>query len=152
LAKAFRRAGLRVFFRYGGDAVRTRMYRNWEQLRDGWTKNLALLFPDGQRRAWVLTAWWVLAWATLPLVIPASALALWILRARFGFGTTLLSAAFGPPVFAFLVLRSQRAHAEGSISWKGRTYSDHGSRTTAGAERFSRPSGTRPVARLETRH
>jgi len=152
LAKAFRRAGLRVFFRYGGDAVRTRMYRNWEQLRDGWTKNLALLFPDGQRRAWVLTAWWVLAWATLPLLVPAVALVLWILRARFSFGTTLLSAAFGPPVFALLLLRSQRAHAQGGISWKGRTYSDHGLRTAAGAEGFSRPSGTRPVARLETRH
>ena len=45
LARLFRDAGHRVYFRYGGDAVRTRMYRNWAQLREGWTKNLALLFP-----------------------------------------------------------------------------------------------------------
>jgi hypothetical protein len=45
LARRFRDAGKRVYFRYGGDAVRTRMYRNWAQLREGWTKNLALLFP-----------------------------------------------------------------------------------------------------------
>ena len=49
LARLFRNAGKRVYFRYGGDAVRTRMYRNWPQLREGWTKNLALLFPRPER-------------------------------------------------------------------------------------------------------
>src|SRR5262249_50484960 len=36
--------GRRIFFRYGGDAVRTRMYRSWGHMKEGWTKNLALLF------------------------------------------------------------------------------------------------------------
>ncbi len=122
MAKMFHRAGLRVYFRYGGDAVRTRMYRSWSQLREGWTKNLALLFPQARRHALMLAAWWLLAWATLPLAVPAAALFLRIRRANFGPSTTLLSAAFGPPVFAFLLLRSQRAHANEGVSWKGRTY------------------------------
>src|SRR6185312_5922593 len=40
-----------IFFRFGSDAVRTRMYRNFAQLREGWTKNLALLFVSPARLA-----------------------------------------------------------------------------------------------------
>ena len=46
LAKAVKASGRKIFFRFGGDAVRTRMYRSFAQLREGWTKNLALLFPS----------------------------------------------------------------------------------------------------------
>jgi glycosyltransferase involved in cell wall biosynthesis len=45
LARAVKQSGRTIFFRYGGDAVQTRMYRSFAQLREGWTKNLALLFP-----------------------------------------------------------------------------------------------------------
>ncbi len=51
LAKAVKRSGRKLRFRFGGDAVRTRMYRTWRDLRDGWTKNLALLFPQTLRLA-----------------------------------------------------------------------------------------------------
>ncbi|HEX9121173.1 MAG TPA: glycosyltransferase [Terriglobales bacterium] len=51
LAKAVKRSGRKLRFRFGGDAVRTRMYRTWHDLRDGWTKNLALLFPRTLRLA-----------------------------------------------------------------------------------------------------
>ena len=122
LARAFRRRGFRVRFRYGGDAVRTRMYRNWQQLRDGWTKNLALLFPHAQTHALKLAAWWLLAWMTLPLPIAAIMLFFRIRRANFSSGATLLATALGPPVFAHLLLRSRRQHARCAVSWKGRTY------------------------------
>src|SRR5581483_10979273 len=46
LARAVKQSGRKIFFRFGGDAVRTRMYRNFSQLREGWTKNLAALFPS----------------------------------------------------------------------------------------------------------
>ena len=46
LAQAVKRSGRRLRFRFGGDAVATRMYRSWRDLREGWTKNLALLFPQ----------------------------------------------------------------------------------------------------------
>ena len=123
LAKAFRNAGLRVFFRFGGDAVVTRMYRNWGQLRDGWTKNLALLFPHARRRALFLMAWWLLAWITLPVPVAAVLLFWRIRRANFSLGTTLVATAFGLPLFASLLMRSHRAHARRSVSWKGRMYS-----------------------------
>ena len=51
LAKAVKRSGRKLRFRFGGDAVRTRMYRTWRDLLDGWTKNLALLFPRTLRLA-----------------------------------------------------------------------------------------------------
>ncbi len=51
LAQAVKRSGGKLRFRFGGDAVRTRMYRTWRDLRDGWTKNLALLFPRTLRLA-----------------------------------------------------------------------------------------------------
>ena len=50
LARLVKRSGRKIFFRYAPDAVRTRMYRSFAQLREGWTKNLALLFP---RSGWL---------------------------------------------------------------------------------------------------
>jgi hypothetical protein len=44
MARLVKSSGRKVWFRYGGDAVRTRMYSNWKEMREGWTKNLALLF------------------------------------------------------------------------------------------------------------
>lgn len=46
LARLVKRSGRKLCFRFGADAVRTRMYRSWPQMREGWTKNLALLFPN----------------------------------------------------------------------------------------------------------
>jgi len=122
LARRFKQVGSRVFFRYGGDAVRTRMYRSWEQLCEGWTKNLALLFIHPVKRAVLLAAWWIVAWVTLPMVFPVLLLYLRIRRAHFGWRTTIVALAFGPPVFAYLLLRSARAYAHGGVTWKGRTY------------------------------
>jgi glycosyltransferase involved in cell wall biosynthesis len=51
LAQAVKRSRRKLRFRFGGDAVQTRMYRSWRDLRDGWTKNLALLFPQTLRLA-----------------------------------------------------------------------------------------------------
>lgn len=151
LGKAFRRAGLRIYFRYGGDAVRARMYRNWDQLREGWTKNLALLFPCARRRALLLALWWLMAWATLPLPMLAVALFLRVRRANFDLGATLLATALGPPVFAYLLLRSRSAHRSGSVSWKGRTYSGNSSGETAAAERFTSSHVVTQVSPIESR-
>ena len=41
----------KIRFRLGRGLVRTRMYNSWEELRIGWTKNLALLFPDARQLA-----------------------------------------------------------------------------------------------------
>jgi hypothetical protein len=99
------------------------MYRNWAQVREGWTKNLALLFPHPAKRAFKLTAWWLLAWLTLPIPVLAFKLFTRIERANFDWGNTLLATAFGAPVFSYLLLRSRLAHVRGTVSWKGRAYS-----------------------------
>src|SRR6266478_4745262 len=146
LARAFRAAGFKVHFRYGASSVRSRLYRNWHELREGWTKNLALLFPHPVRRAAGLFAWWAVAWLTVPLLLAGAALYLRVRRANFGSGTTLLAAALGPPVVSYFLLRSVRAHRRGEVSWKGRVYSELGS-----AREFSRPSGSGIDAALESR-
>src|SRR6185437_13577005 len=51
LAAAVKRAGGRLRFRYAADAVETRMYRSFPAMWDGWTKNLALLFPHSLQLA-----------------------------------------------------------------------------------------------------
>src|SRR5579872_3945 len=133
LARAIKQSGRKIRFRYAADAVRTRMYRNFGQLREGWTKNLALLFP---------TPGWLAAKSLVLLAIPWAALILsakhwwWCLivlfsflwlyarlhRANFRAGMTVLAALFGVPMFAYLLLRSKRMHGNGSVSWKGRIY------------------------------
>lgn len=141
LAVAVKRAGGIIRFRYGGDSVRTRMYRSWPELREGWTKNLALLFPRAERLAalrllefFAGVAGWgsligglaerdMLPTATgLILATAISVPFFWrILRAHFGWRATLVS-PLGLPVFAWLLLRSRWKHGTGRVSWKGRTY------------------------------
>lgn len=136
LARAVKLSGRKIRFRYAPDAVRTRMYRSYHQLRDGWTKNLALLFPRTGRLAAKTLALWILPWFALPLayashrwlwgaiyVLTFLYLATRIRRANFATGKVILSAGFGMPMFAYLLLRSKRAHANGKVLWKGRTYS-----------------------------
>lgn len=51
LAEAVKSSGRCLRFRYGGDAVSTRMYRSLGSMWEGWTKNLALLFPNHKQLA-----------------------------------------------------------------------------------------------------
>jgi glycosyltransferase involved in cell wall biosynthesis len=137
LARLFRKAGKRVYFRYGGDAVCTRMYRNWAQLREGWTKNLALLFPQPERLALVSLLLWLVAWSSLGVAVSGVltqhfvwilSAAFWLLvyrrirAAHFATENNLLAMAVGLPMFAYLLLRSKKAHANGKVLWKGRAY------------------------------
>ena len=134
LARAIKASGRKIRFRYAADAVRTRMYRNFRQLREGWTKNLALLFP---RPGW-LALGTLLLWASLWVVVWAANIgnrwwngadvAVFVIlymrlqRSNFAWDRNILGVLFGMPMFAYLLLRSKRAHAKGNVSWKGRTY------------------------------
>jgi hypothetical protein len=138
LARLFRHEGKRVYFRYGGDAVCTRMYRNWAQLREGWTKNLALLFPDPQRLAVRSLLLWLVAWSALGVAVSGAIsqhfawipfAGIWLLLywrihvAHFSPANNLIAIVCGLPTFAYLLLRSKKAHTNGQVSWKGRAYS-----------------------------
>jgi hypothetical protein len=143
LARAVKRSGRKLFFRFGGNAVRTRMYRSFTQLREGWTKNLALLFASPVRLAALRTIEFVLLAASLAISVVAALrghrqsavvggmlcavlYALFLARIRkahFAWDANML-ALFGLPLFSYLLLRSARAHARGTVSWKGRRYSE----------------------------
>jgi glycosyltransferase involved in cell wall biosynthesis len=137
LARAIKQSGRKLFFRYAGDAVQTRMYRSFLQLREGWTKNLAILFPaPGCLALWRFLEFAVLVaslallifalaardflYAPLYLLSPLLTL-LRISRAHFAWDATVL-APLGLPLFSYLLLRSKLAHRVGRVSWKGRTY------------------------------
>src|ERR1700730_6875978 len=141
LAKAVKASGREILFRFGGDAVRTRMYRSFAQLREGWTKNLALLFPSPVRLSllrlteFVLIAGGLAAAVTATLrghigpAVVSAILAVTIYgfllhrirKAHFSWKANALSLA-GLPLFAYLMLRSRLSHKQGSVRWKGRTY------------------------------
>jgi glycosyltransferase involved in cell wall biosynthesis len=141
LALAVKSSGCKIFFRFGGDAVRTRMYRTLPQLVEGWTKNLALLFPHPGRLALrrlfdfvaaiIGYAIAIVAWQTgsapVALVVAAvtSMFMLFLFRrirqAHFSWDATVL-AFLGLPLFSYLLLRSKLSYKRGKVSWKGRTY------------------------------
>jgi glycosyltransferase involved in cell wall biosynthesis len=138
-ARAVKRSGRKIRFRYAADAVRTRMYRNFRQLREGWTKNLALLFPRPGWLAAKTLVFWAGPWTIVGFLTLASVAHWWwwvslatlgytyntarLRRANFDVAMEFLGALFGMPMFAHLLLRSKRAKENGDISWKGRTYS-----------------------------
>ena len=100
LARAVKQSGRKILFRYGGDAVRTRMYRNWSQLREGWTKNLALLFPRPGRLAAKTLLWWAIPWIAL----------LWPVAMLVGAGVTSHSESLAGVHGLFLVLGGAVKH------------------------------------------
>jgi hypothetical protein len=157
LARAVKASGRKIFFRYGADAVRTRMYRSFAQLREGWTKNLARLFPSPARLALLRLAEFVLIVSGFAAAIaafwqghskPALAAAILVLaayslflrrihRAHFSWEANAVS-LLGLPLFSYLLLRSRRSYQKGSISWKGRTYG--GSTSHLGADALVHPA------------
>ncbi len=142
LARAVKRSGRKMLFRFGADAVRTRMYRTFAQLREGWTKNLALLFSHPVRLAALRALEFLLIVLSLAIAIAdaflghshsaivAAALCLIlyavflarIRRAHFSWEANML-ALFGLPLFSYLLVRSKLFHKRGTVVWKGRQYS-----------------------------
>ena len=136
LARLVKASGRNLRFRYS-ESVRTRMYRNFAQLREGWTKNLALLFQIPGRLAAEAAFVWVITWTLLLLAVRFGRWSdpryeafiglfgltyLRLRRANFSAGRTVLATIVGLPLFTYLLLRSKRAHRKGTIIWKGRTY------------------------------
>lgn len=167
LARAVKASGRKIFFRYGGDEVRTRMYRSFAQLSEGWTKNLALLFRSPVRLAVLRLTEFVLIVGSgavaflmglrgrtqasvavgMLAVILAAFLARRIRKAHFSWDADVL-AVIGLPVFSYLLLRSRIAHRKGTISWKGRLYA--GSRDPATSDEVR--AGHRREAGARSQH
>jgi len=134
-------SGRKIFFRYGGDAVRTRMYRSWAQMKEGWTKNLAILFPKARALGFFRATEFVLIFgnvvaAVLTALLRRSDIAwlagslvclliasfwLRIRRAHFSLASNLLALG-GLAVFSYLLFRSATLHRNHAVTWKGRRY------------------------------
>ncbi len=137
LAKRLKQAGFVLRFSMS-DAVSTRMYRSFSQMWEGWTKNLALLFPKPRKLAlWRLLEFLaILAIATFAIVslikndlitffVAAAVTTQWlylfgrrIARAHFDPLSDTL-AFFGLPLFAVLLLNSSISHKQGFRSLEG---------------------------------
>src|SRR5580692_9498959 len=105
LARRVKRSGRKIFFRFAPDAVRTRMYRSFTQLREGWTKNLALLFPSAVRLAALRMTEFVLILASFAIAIVTS------LRGEVR--SAAISAMLATILYAVFIARIRRAH----FSW-----------------------------------
>ena len=149
LAKRVKQSGGRLQFRVS-DVVSTRMYRTFPQMWEGWTKNLALLFPHPRLLA-------LLRLAEFLFIFGGGGMAVWqfaqgkrveataeavlaivlvilltrrIRRAHFDWLSNVL-AIFGLPLFAVLLLNSDISHNRGRVRWKGREYAGTASKPQA---------------------
>jgi glycosyltransferase involved in cell wall biosynthesis len=142
LARLFKASGHKIWFRFGAARVRTRMYRSFSAMCEGWTKNLAILFRHPLRLAalrlaeftgilgfWIL--WLILLtqderlFETNVFGLAAFLSILFIVRIRrahFPADANFLS-FFGLPLFALLLARSWlHSNVRGAVTWKGRKY------------------------------
>lgn len=142
LAKLLKRERYRIALLGAGDLLRTRMYRSFAEVWNGFVKNFAL----GVRGRYLLTAaailyftilspvtplfalWAVVNGAYLPLVIAVAALASATASAAFAmrrFGLPAGSALWfpvGQAVVLAILVTSLVRHATGGVSWRGRRY------------------------------
>lgn len=141
LAYNIKRKPAAIRFRYAPEALHTRMYRSTAEMVEGWTKNLALLFP----KPIALTCWRVLD-LVLFFGLPMAALGIWWLapwqrwailliwaRTVWRFYARVARSHFpkvdvaisilGVPMFVYLLLRSVfYRRVKKSVVWKGRSY------------------------------
>lgn len=140
LATRIKRAKNTIRLRYAPDALSTRMYHGFQDMVEGWTKNLAALFPHALQLAlFRLLDLLLLLLPLLFLVIPyleswkrLLILALWIrsvvrfyqrvARAHFPVLDTAIS-PLGLPLFIYLLVASWIRHRLlHTVRWKGREY------------------------------
>jgi glycosyltransferase involved in cell wall biosynthesis len=142
LARLFKVLHHKIWFRFGDGLVRTRMYRSFRDMWDGWTKNLALLF----RHPLALAAMRGLDFVIIALMLGGGLFLLIrakypdgtivfglgvifyltflrrIQRAHFPLGANLMS-FLGLPLFVSLLVRSYiHSNVRGELTWKGRKY------------------------------
>lgn len=139
LARRVKQAGYKLQFRLS-QVVSARMYRSFGAMWEGWTKNLALLFPHPLRLAVTrklefvvivgLTVAAVLLRSAHPPLALASGVAAVVLfaffwrrigRAHFDWLSNVC-AFLGLPLFSLLLVNSYISHKNGKVSWKGRVY------------------------------
>jgi glycosyltransferase involved in cell wall biosynthesis len=141
LAFLLKRRKFPIRFRYAPDALSTRMYRSFDAMVEGWTKNLARLFSyPVMMAAWkaldlfLILGLPLLVWHFFALPVPRYALAAVWLRVLWRFYARVAKSNFPPsdcalsvfalPLFCLLLVSSWWQHTVRSeVAWKGRAYS-----------------------------
>jgi glycosyltransferase involved in cell wall biosynthesis len=139
LAKRAKAAGFRLWFGTGNGLVRTRMYRSFEAMWEGWKKNLYLLVggtPKSVYRELLAVFPWIpllllLAGMKLPFALLLG-IALLVPR-HVGYGLDLARNQYKAShiiyylpalaLYAGVLWVSYRAHSKGLVQWKGRQVS-----------------------------
>jgi glycosyltransferase involved in cell wall biosynthesis len=141
LAHNIKRGSRIIRFRYAPEALSTRMYQTTSEMIEGWTKNLAILFPKP-----IALALWRILDLLLFFGLPALALSLYwpqpwqrsvilllwirtlwrfysrVARSNFPWFDVAIS-ILGVPLFVYLLIRSVVHHRiKKNVAWKGRTY------------------------------
>jgi glycosyltransferase involved in cell wall biosynthesis len=143
LARLVKASSHKIWFSHGAGRVRTRMYRTFRTMWEGWTKNLALLFLHPLRLAAIRGLEFLTIAVSLGLgaaliirhdlrlglvLIVLGTLfyihfILRIRRAHFSWNANLMS-FIGLPLFVSLLIRSYiHSHIRGELTWKARKYS-----------------------------
>ncbi|HEY2914379.1 MAG TPA: glycosyltransferase [Candidatus Angelobacter sp.] len=146
LAKLFKVSGHRIWFGHGAGRVRTRMYRTFSAMCEGWSKGLAILF----NRPVLLAARRALEFIAIALLLTGGLVAmaqhhvgrgilllvigtlfyltflLRIRQAHFPWKANFM-AFIGLPIYVSLLLRSHlHFNRRGELTWKGRKYTQSG--------------------------
>src|SRR5213080_1838781 len=139
IALRVKRAGHRIWFGSGKGLVRTRMYRSFEAMWEGWKKNLYRLMggtPWAAFREMESTLPWIpilliLFGMKFPLLLFLGILLLIARQTIYGLDLARNQYPFSlifyyvPAAFLYpaVLWASYRSHVKGRISWKGREYS-----------------------------
>jgi len=141
LALLLKRRKFPIRFRYAPDALSTRMYRSFGAMTEGWTKNLARLFPSPLMMAGLraldfllLLGLPLLFWHLFVVPVARYALVLVWLRVLWRFYSRVAKSNFSAldcalsvlavPLLCLLLARSWWQHTVRSeVAWKGRAYS-----------------------------
>jgi glycosyltransferase involved in cell wall biosynthesis len=155
LARRIKARGGKLLFLPGARWVRTRMYRSFRDMWQGWTKNLYLLYEGNLSKMlaavaslWILDLFPIVAFVVACLwiaighvegVVTLLALSLFLLALarQWNYGRALALLGFDPALASYqpigaallgaLMLGSLCAHrARGNIEWKGRHYATKG--------------------------
>ncbi|MDP3938668.1 MAG: glycosyltransferase family A protein [Deltaproteobacteria bacterium] len=133
MARALRERGHPTAFLRGDELLQVRMYREFREIWEGWTKNLWFLLGENAARARMVAAlvllagflpgamlWYGGATGGLAAITAVGAEA-WFRRGRKPLWA--LTLPLGALLLAAMIGESARRHLEGrEFSWKGRTY------------------------------
>ena len=141
LANNIKRSSRIIRFRFAPEALSAQMYRTTSEMIEGWTKNLALLFPRPISLAlWrildivlfvglpalALGIFWLASWQRSVLLL-IWVRTLWrfysrVARSNFPAFDVAIS-ILGVPLFVYMLIRSVIDHRiKKNVAWKGRSY------------------------------